>query len=42
VATDINWVKDLKEITESLENNDFVNSLKIDIFNDRIFVFTPK
>ena len=42
VATDINWVKDLKEITESLENNDFISSLKIDIFSDRIFVFTPK
>ena len=42
IANDINWVKDLKEITENLENNDFESSLKIDIFNDRIFVFTPK
>jgi GTP pyrophosphokinase len=25
-----------------LENNDFISSLKIDIFSDRIFVFTPK
>jgi GTP pyrophosphokinase len=42
VAKDIDWVKDLKDLTESLENNDFVNSLKIDVFSDRIFVFTPK
>jgi len=42
IAKDVNWVKDLKEITENLENNDFISSLKIDIFNDRIFVFTPK
>jgi len=42
VSTDMNWVKDLKEITENLENNDFISSLKIDVFSDRIFVFTPK
>lgn len=42
VAKDIDWVKELKDLTESLENNDFVNSLKIDVFRDRIFVFTPK
>jgi len=42
VAKDIDWVKDLKEMTENLENNDFIDSLKIDIFKDRIFVFTPK
>jgi len=42
VAQDIDWVKELKEITNDLENNDFVNSLKVDVFKDRIFVFTPK
>ncbi|MDD3646194.1 MAG: RelA/SpoT family protein [Candidatus Gracilibacteria bacterium] len=42
VAEDIYWVKELKELTESLENNDFIDSLKIDVFKDRIFVFTPK
>ena len=41
IAKDINWVKDLKEITQNLENNDFVSSLKIDVFSHRIFVFTP-
>ncbi len=42
VAQDINWVKELKELTESMENNEFETSLKIDVFKDRIFVFTPK
>jgi GTP diphosphokinase / guanosine-3',5'-bis(diphosphate) 3'-diphosphatase len=42
IAQDIDWVKELKEITESLENNDLISSLKIDVFKDRIFVFTPK
>ena len=41
VAKDIDWVADLKELTSDLGNNDFVNSLKIDVFKDRIFVFTP-
>ncbi len=42
IAQDIDWVKELKELTESLWNNDFISSLKIDVFRDRIFVFTPK
>lgn len=42
IAKDIDWVKELKEVTENLWNNDFISSLKIDIFSDRIFVFTPK
>lgn len=42
IAQDIDWVKDLKDITESLENNDLISSLKIDVFRDRIFVLTPK
>ena len=42
IAQDIDWVKELKEITESLENNEFERSLKVDVFKDRIFVFTPK
>lgn len=41
-ALDIDWVKELKEITESLENQDFMTSIKIDVFKDRIFVFSPK
>lgn len=42
ISTDIDWVKDLKELTENLENNDFMDSLKIDIFRDRIFTLTPE
>jgi len=42
IARDIDWVKELKELTESLENTDFMTSLKVDLFKDRIFVFTPK
>lgn len=41
IAKDINWIKELKEITNNLENNNFISSLKIDVFNNRIFVFTP-
>lgn len=42
VAQDIDWVKELKDLTENLWNTDFISSLKIDVFRDRIFVFTPK
>lgn len=42
IAWDIDWVKQLKDLTESLGNNDFMDSLKIDLFRDRIFILTPK
>lgn len=42
VATDIDWVKELKNLTESMWNNEFMDSLKIDLFKDRIFALTPK
>ncbi len=42
IATDIDWVKELKELVNNLQDNDFVWSLKLDFFKDRIFVFTPK
>lgn len=41
IAQDIDWINELKELT-NMWNNDFMSSLKIDVFNDRIFVFTPK
>lgn len=41
VAKDIYWVQQLKELTSSLWNNDFIDSLQIDLFKDRIFVLTP-
>lgn len=42
VARDIDWVKELKDLTQNIWDSDFVWSLKIDVFKDRIFVFTPK
>lgn len=42
VAKDIDWVKELKEMTESLWNNELITSINIDVFKDRIFVLTPK
>ena len=42
VATEIDWVRELKELAESIENNDLVTSLSIDTFKHRIYVFTPK
>ncbi len=42
IATDIDWVSELKELAESVGTNDLVPSLSIDVFKDRIYVFTPK
>lgn len=42
IAQDIDWVKQLKDLTENLGNNEFMDSLKIDLFKDRIFVLTPR
>lgn len=37
------WVNQLKEWDEEKSHtDDFIESLKIDVFSDRIFVFTPK
>uniref|UniRef100_A0A7C4M157 Bifunctional (P)ppGpp synthetase/guanosine-3',5'-bis(Diphosphate) 3'-pyrophosphohydrolase n=1 Tax=candidate division CPR3 bacterium TaxID=2268181 RepID=A0A7C4M157_UNCC3 len=39
----LNWVKQLKEWQNNIgESDDFMQSLKIDFFKDRIFAFTPK
>lgn len=42
IAKEIDWVSDLKEMVDSVGNNDLMSSLKIDTFKNRIFVFTPK
>lgn len=42
ISTDVDWVKELKDLVDNLQDNDFVWSLKLDFFKDRIFVFTPK
>lgn len=40
----MNWVKGLQEIVEKLENGEQVdsNQLKVDLFSNRIFVYSPK
>lgn len=42
ISREVDWVKDLKEMVDSVGNNDLLSSLKIDTFKNRIFVFTPK
>lgn len=42
IATDVDWVKALKETVENLWNSDFMDSMNIDVFRDRIFLLTPK
>lgn len=42
IAHEAAWVNELKEMMEGMGNNDFMTSLRIDTFKDRIFVFTPK
>ncbi|MBQ2942254.1 MAG: bifunctional (p)ppGpp synthetase/guanosine-3',5'-bis(diphosphate) 3'-pyrophosphohydrolase [Clostridia bacterium] len=37
------WVRDMLEIQKDVtDTNDFLNMLKIDMFSDEVFVFTPK
>ncbi len=42
VSKEVDWVKELKDVAQNLEDSDFMGSLKIDLFKNRIFVFTPK
>jgi GTP pyrophosphokinase len=47
VLKELNWIKQLRSWQEDLQKNnvsdaDFLNSIKIDFFKDRIFVLTPK
>ena len=42
ISKEIHWVNELKEIINLSWDNDFIWNLKIDIFKDRIYVFTPK
>jgi len=39
---DIQWVNDLKKFLKNLKTGESLSDLKIDFFNNRIFVFTPK
>ena len=39
---DFEWVRRLLESQQDTDAEDYVNSLKIDMFDDEVFVFTPK
>ncbi len=39
---DFEWVRRLLEGQQDTDAEDYVNSLKIDMFDDEVFVFTPK
>ena len=41
MSKEVDWVWELKDIAQNLEDNDMMWSLKIDIFKHRIFVFSP-
>ena len=42
-STQLSWLEQIKEMqTEAQDNKDFLNSLKIDLFSDTVFVFSPK
>jgi hypothetical protein len=37
------WIEELKELKDAPEDSkNFINHLKMDFFNDRIFIFTPQ
>ncbi|MBQ3505063.1 MAG: bifunctional (p)ppGpp synthetase/guanosine-3',5'-bis(diphosphate) 3'-pyrophosphohydrolase, partial [Oscillospiraceae bacterium] len=40
--TDFEWVRRLLESQQDTDAEDYVQSLKIDMFDDEVFVFTPK
>jgi len=42
VSKDLDWVKQLVDVQRASNNNEFVESLRIDFFKDRIFVFSPR
>ena len=39
---DYEWVRRLLENQQDTDAEDFISSLKVDMFNDEVFVFTPK
>ena len=39
---DFEWVRRLLESQQDTDAEDYVNSLKVDMFDDEVFVFTPK
>ena len=41
-AKDTYWAAELKEILDNSEDSDFMSQMKIGVFDDRIFAFTPR
>lgn len=41
-AQDAYWAAELKDILDNSEDSDFMSHMKIGVFDDRIFAFTPK
>ena len=42
-STQLSWLEQIKEMqNEARDNKDFLNSVKIDLFSDTVFVFSPK
>jgi len=41
-AQDAYWAAELKDILKNSEDSDFMTEMKIGVFDDRIFAFTPK
>lgn len=39
---DVYWVSELKDILSTSQDSEFLSDMKITVFEDRIFVFTPK
>lgn len=42
IAKDVYWVSEIKEILEKSADGELMDEMKISLFDDRIFVFTPK
>ena len=42
-STQLSWLEQIKEMqNDAKDNQDFLNSVKIDLFSDTVFVFSPK
>ncbi|MDD2745489.1 MAG: RelA/SpoT family protein [Candidatus Gracilibacteria bacterium] len=42
ISRDVFWVQELKALIDKIEDGDFMGEMKTNVFDDRIFVFTPK
>lgn len=42
-SSQLSWLEQIKEMQdEAKDNKDFLNAVKIDLFSDTVFVFSPK